>query len=146
MKRDAVVEKTYGECATVSFLREEACAACAGRHLCASARTQRAEVKNPVGADVGDTVEIETDSKSLLLYSAILFLAPVLLALVLYLVFIDKNKTLAYSMTAVGFIVPYVFAWLLNRKNKDALPVITAVKAKAQETRDEPPKDCGVTR
>ncbi len=126
MKRSAlVVESTSGDRAVVSFLREEACGSCSGRHFCMNAKKTKAEVKNDIGADVGDTVEIETETTSLLLYSFLLFLAPVLLAVVMYLVFIDVNKALAYSMTAVGFILPYPFAAVLNRRA--ALPRIISV-------------------
>ncbi len=123
MKRNAVVESVSGDRAIVSFLREEACGSCAGRHFCTNAKKTSAEVKNPVGAKVGDTVEIETDTSSMLLYCVILFLAPVLLALAMYLVFININVTLAYILTAVGFILPYPFATVLNKKT--SLPVIT---------------------
>ncbi len=124
MKRNAVVESVSGDRAVVVFMREEACASCSGRHLCANAKKTKVEVKNSLGAAVGDEVEIETKTTSLLLYSAILFLAPVLLALTMYLVFIDKNETLAYIMTAVGFLVPYPIAAILNRRSQ--LPEIVA--------------------
>ncbi len=126
MKRNAVVESVCGEKAIVSFLREEACALCATRGICANAKKSKAEVRNPIGANVGDTVEIETEASSVLLYCLILFLAPVLLALVMYLVFMNLNTVLAYIMTAVGFILPYPFAAVLNRKT--ALPTIVKIE------------------
>ncbi len=125
LKRNAVVESVSGEKATVSFLREEACAGCAGRRLCMNSKNTSAEVRNLIGARVGDTVEIETETSSVLLYCLILFLAPVLLALVMYLVFMNVNTVLAYVLTVVGFILPYPFAAVLNRKT--LLPIITKI-------------------
>ncbi len=125
MKRNAVVESVFGEKAKVSFLREEACGSCAGRHFCTNAKKTSAEVKNSVGARVGDTVEIETKTASVLLYCLILFLAPIILALAMYLIFVNINTVLAYVFTAVGFVLPYPFAALLNRNS--SLPVITKI-------------------
>ncbi len=125
LKRTAVVESVSGDRAVVSFLREEACGSCSGRHFCMNAKKTKAEVRNDIGASIGATVEIETDTTSLLWYSFLLFLAPVLLALAMYLIFININDILAYSMTAVGFLLPYPIAAIINRRA--ALPKIVRV-------------------
>ncbi len=125
MKRSAVVESVENGKTVVAFLREDACESCSGRHFCMNAKKTKAEVKNSIGAKPGDTVEIETETSSLLLYSFLLFLAPVLLALAMYVIFIDINATLAYILTAVGFVLPYPIAAILNRRA--ALPKITRI-------------------
>ena len=141
MKHNAVVIKTDGDKATVSVLREEACSHCAGRVVCGTAKKFEVTVKNPVSANVGDTVVIENESGNVLAYSALVFLAPVALALVMYIIFSQINNVLSAVMAVFGFVLPFVIAFIIDRKNRDKrLPVITEILAPENVT---PPCDSG---
>ena len=141
MKHNAIVIKTDGDKATVSVLREEACSHCAGRVVCGTAKKFDVTVKNPVSAVVGDTVVIENSSGNVIAYSALVFLAPVALALICYLIFSHISAALSYAMTALGFVLPFVIAFVIDQKNRDKrLPVITEILAPGN---DAPPTECG---
>ena len=128
MEHKAVVLKTYGEKADVSVLREEACAHCAGRVVCGTAKKLTVKVKNPIGAKEGDTVIIERPSESVLFYSALVFLAPVLLAVVLYLVISQINEIAGMISAVIGFVIPFVAAAVIDKRGREArLPVITGI-------------------
>jgi positive regulator of sigma E activity len=128
LKQEAIVISKEGERATVSVLRKEACSHCAGRVVCGTAKTVTTTVKNPVGAEIGDTVTIETPTENVLGYAALVFLAPVILAVALYLIFSGVNKTLSIVMPICGFVLPFVCALILDRKKRDErIPVITEI-------------------
>lgn len=140
MRRDAIVIGTSGGEAEVSVLREEACAGCSGRHICGSSKKLTIRVRNDIGAKAGDTVVIETSSTVLLGYTALLFLAPVLLGVMLYIIFIRLSSTAAFLTGAAGFVLPYIAAFLIEKKTKISVPVICEVRIPEKET---PPCGCG---
>lgn len=123
MKQKAVVIETHGDKATVSVLREEACAHCAGRVVCGTARTMTASVENPIGARVGDSVIVESADNSPLLYMALIFLAPVVLGMLLYIAFMNISIVLAVIMGMIGFAVPFIAVTILSR-NEGIIPKI----------------------
>ena len=135
MKHNAIVIKTEEETATVSLLREEACSHCAGRVVCGNAKTVNVKVKNKIGAVSGDTVVIETPTENVLGYAALVFLAPVLLAVILYLTFSQVNKTLAIVFPICGFVLPFIIAYFIDRvKREERTPVITEILKNDSET------------
>ena len=60
---------------------EKGCSVCS---LMGGDRTIRTEAENPIGAKVGDRVVIESRTGRMLLYAALVFLLPVVLALTAY--------------------------------------------------------------
>ena len=135
MKQNAIVIKTESDRATVSILREEACSHCAGRAVCGNAKTVNVRAKNPNGAIVGDTVVIETPTENVLAYAALVFLAPVLLAIVLYLIFSQINTVLAIVFAGCGFVVPFIIAFVIDKiKRDERTPVITEILRSDSET------------
>lgn len=131
MRRDAIVIKTDGDDATVAVLREDACGSCAGRRFCGNARKVEIKVKNDIGAGCGDTVEIETPSKVLLGYAALLFLAPVFLAVFFYILLSSVNAVLSYVFAGVGFVLPYIVAFFIEKRSRISVPVIREVRFSA---------------
>ena len=128
MKQEAIVISTDGDKATVSILRKEACSHCEGRAVCGTAKMMNVTVKNSVGAVKGDTVTIETPTENVLGYAALVFLAPVLLAVTLYLVFSGINKTLSVVLPICGFVLPFIVALIIDRKKREErIPVITEI-------------------
>lgn len=135
MKQKGIVKETENGIAVVSILREEACSSCSGRKFCGSAKRVDIKVKNSIDAEVGDTVEIETASEKVLGFAALVFLAPVVLAVVLYLAFLTVDQTVASLTAFFGFIIPFIVAYVLDKKKKDnLLPEITALICPENET------------
>lgn len=134
MKHKAIVIKTEDDKALVSVLREEACAHCVGRVVCGTAKRLTVTVKNPIGAKDGDTVVIERPAERVLGYAALVFLAPVALSVIFYLVFSLVNMLTAGVMALVGFIAPLVVAAIVDRIGReDRLPVITEISVPDSE-------------
>lgn len=129
MKQKALVIKTQENgTATVTVLRRSACSACSARHVCGSAKKTESTVNNKIGAVVGDTVEIEVPSENVIGYSSLVFLAPVLLALILYFVFATFGETYGILGAAAGFIIPFIIAFFISKANADKLrPTVTAI-------------------
>lgn len=139
MEHKAIVIKTEDGKAQVSVLREEACAHCAGRVVCGTAKRLTVTAKNPIGAKEGDTVIIERPSERVLGYAALVFLAPVALSVVFYLLFSLVNTLTAGIMAALGFIAPFTVAIIVDRIGREErLPQITAI---AEPEKEDPPCD-----
>ena len=135
MKHNAIVIKSDENKTTVSLLREEACCHCAGRVVCGNAKTVNVDVKNEIGAVPGDTVVIEAPTESVIGYAALIFLAPVVLAVILYLVFLQVNTTLAGVFAVCGFAVPFAVAYFIDKKKRqERIPVITQILENSSET------------
>jgi positive regulator of sigma E activity len=135
MKHKGIVKEIGNGVAIVSLLKEEACSSCSGRKFCGTAQRVDVKVKNSIDAEIGDTVEVETASEKAFGFAALVFLAPVLLAVALYLVFLTVDQFLASITAFLGFIIPFVVAYLLDKKKKDSgLPEITALICPESET------------
>lgn len=115
--------------ARVSVLRKEACASCSGRYFCGSSKKTESKVSDPIGVSVGDTVEVEARSGAMLGYAALLFLAPIILAVVLYLAFGRFGGVWQVAGAIAGFILPYLVALVIEKRTAFSLPVITRVEA-----------------
>ena len=129
MKQNALVTKINSNgSATVSVLRKSACSTCSGRHVCGGSKQTLATVKNPLGAKAGDTVVIEVPSSNVLLYATLVFLAPVLLALIAYASFSPLGTTATVIATACGFCLPFAVAFIASKVLGDRLsPCITEI-------------------
>ena len=93
MVTKATVIQTEGRIAIVETKRLSACDGCHKQlegescsvcSLMGGNTTLTSRADNSIGARVGDVVEIESDSGRILGYAALVFLAPVVLALLLY--------------------------------------------------------------
>ena len=115
--------------AKVSVLRKEACASCSGRYFCGSSKKMVSKVSDPIGVSVGDTVEVEARSGAMLGYAALLFVAPIILAAVLYFALERMGGVWQIAGAIVGFILPYLAALVIEKKTAFSLPVITRVEA-----------------
>ena len=136
MRTRAKVVATDGDYAIVACDRRSACDGCHKKaegefsvcSLMGSGRTMNARAYNAAGAQVGDTVELETASSRVLGYAALVFLAPVALGVLFYALFSLINTLTAGIMAAVGFILPLICAAIIDRIGRDSrLPVITEI-------------------
>jgi sigma-E factor negative regulatory protein RseC len=94
MRTEATVVEIRGNRAIVTTERLSACEGChkategEGCSVCTlmgGNRTVSAEAENPLGARVGDRVMIESRTGRMLWYAALVFLVPIVLAIVGYL-------------------------------------------------------------
>ncbi|MBQ9115585.1 MAG: SoxR reducing system RseC family protein [Clostridia bacterium] len=129
MKQNALVTETNENgTATVTVLRQSACSACSARHACGSAKSTVSTVNNPLNAQVGDTVEIEAPSGNVLRYASLVFLAPVLIAIALYLPLSHINELYGILGATAGFILPFIAAYFISKANAEKVrPTVTAI-------------------
>ena len=125
MTKNAIVVETAPDYAVVEVTRESACAGCynsEGCTVCKLGLTDRAEMRskaaNPVGARVGDTVQIETDSATILHYSAAVFLLPLALGAAGYIVgyVADLDMMIRYLISLIGFAAAFVILKIFLEK------------------------------
>lgn len=97
--------------------------ACSGDcHRCsgcgAVGQTLRLTAKNPIGADRGDIVWIESSSSTVLCAAALVYLLPLLLFLIGYLCSLSLGGGLAALIGAGGFLLGLIPAFVYNRRLK----------------------------
>lgn len=130
-----MVVNVDGDKAEVTVLRKEACAHCAGRVVCGTAKTLKVTAKNTVGASKGDTVVIETPTENVLGYAALVFFAPIALAFVLYMIFAQIDRVLSIVFPICGFVLPFVIALIIDRKKRDErIPKIVGILSGGEDT------------
>lgn len=76
------------------------------------------EAKNAICAKVGDTVEIESETKKVLYLASIVYLVPVLLFFILYFLTFAmlESETLSMLLGGIGFTIGLGLAVLCNRR------------------------------
>ena len=125
MTKNAIVVESTPDYAVVEVTRESACAGCHNSESCTVCKlglTDRAEMRskaaNPVGAQVGDTVQIETDSAMILRYSAAVFLLPLALGAAGYIIgyVADLDLMIRYLISLIGFAAAFVILKIFLEK------------------------------
>ena len=126
LEQMGVVVHTAGDIATVSFMRASACEGC-HRHaegcsacsLLGGDRRHTAPVRNPIGAREGDRVRVATPEGRVLAYAALVFLLPILLAYVWYLIagcIWGEGSLPAAACAAGGFLFAVLLSILVSRR------------------------------
>lgn len=126
LEQEGIVVRTEGEIAYVSFMRASACEGC-HRHAegCAACsllggdRRHTSRVCNTVDAKAGDRVRVAMTEGRVLAYAALVFLLPVLLAFVGYLIgaaLWTGGSLPAYFCAAGGFLLAVFAAFLVSRR------------------------------
>lgn len=124
MRVKATVISTDGNIATVESERLSACEGChkhaEGCSVCSlmgSNKKITSRAKNPLGASVGDTVEIETETKTVLFYAMLVFLLPLVIMLVIYALtgYFDLSEPFKYGAALVGFVLTFLGIWLYSK-------------------------------
>ncbi|MCI6841207.1 MAG: SoxR reducing system RseC family protein [Clostridiales bacterium] len=125
MTRNAIVVETTPDYAVVEVTRESACAGCHNSDNCSICKiglTDHAEMRskaaNPLGAREGDTVQIETDSATVLHYSAAVFLLPLALGAAGYIIgyIADFDIMIRYIISLIGFAAAFVILKIFLEK------------------------------
>ena len=121
MKQKGTVVALDGSIAKVECDRQSACDMCENAASCAEkCKKVYAGAYNTVGASVGDIVEIETDTKKVLLNAVIVFLLPIVFAVGAYFVsdmYFSEGISAVITFAALVFSM-CLFSFLLNRSAK----------------------------
>lgn len=118
---ERVLDATH---ALISVPRKSACghdcAECAGCGVTGMA--VRAKALNPIGAEPGQQVVVQSSTKKMLGAIAIVYLIPVALFLIGYVagVLLTERVAVQYAMAAVGFFLGFVPAVLYDRRLRAA--------------------------
>lgn len=131
LTQKGIVKKTDGEYAGVSVMRSSACDACHAKGFCVECKkTMEARALNAVGAEAGDTVELESPTGTVLGYAAIMFLMPVVAALGSYLTAsLWLSETASLLVSLAFFLAAFVFIYLFfNSKSIREKNTVTIVK------------------
>ena len=127
MRTEATVVALNGTRATVEARRLSACEGCHknqdGKHECSVCSLMggdgviRTEAENPIGAAVGNRVMIESRTGRMRWYAALVFLLPVILALVVYGVatLLTEREAWHLAAAAVAFVATFVGLFIYSR-------------------------------
>ena len=132
-----VIEIDDNNIAVVSTQRSSACSSC---HNCEASGACHAElifgeqnsdvlhrVENTIGAKVGDSVEISVSTNKTLLISALVFILPLIVTVVLYFclsAFISNMGILTALLVALYFLSFAVIAKIVNVYAKNNIKIV----------------------
>lgn len=114
---ERIIDSQYAE---ISVPRKSACGhdceECAGCGV--SGAAVHAKAANPINARPGQKVVVKSDTKKMLRIVALVYLAPVVLFMLGYLVtaLITPQEWIQYSMAALGFLLGIIAAIVYDRK------------------------------
>ena len=141
MKQKATVQELRGANALVSVRRASMCegceknggcsGSCAAGELLGANKTMTALARNPVGAVVGDTVEIESADHTVLGYAALVFLLPILLGALGYGIasVFGAGEGVCWLGALFGFALSFLLIVIIDRlKKKNGTPDIIITK------------------
>lgn len=124
MKVKATVTKVFRDHATVESERLSACEGChkleKGCSVCAlmgGNRKIETNARNSIGAEVGDEVEIETETKTVLFYSLIVFVLPLVMMLGFYFAAsaLGSSVLVCVLCALFGFAASFFGLWLYSK-------------------------------
>lgn len=139
MRQRAVVLETNGKEAVIEVSRATMCDGCEKHGGCdgkceitgllSTGGKMKTKAKNALGAAVGDTVEVETESKKVLGYAALVFILPLVVAVVGYIVADSVWHTEASGLigAAVGFVLTFAGIAVFDRTKRKKEPDIEIV-------------------
>lgn len=139
MEQIAKVKSVDGSIAVIEVSRKAMCdgchktecgSGCPMSGLFSRGNSMTANAVNKVGAVPGDTVEITTSDKSVLLTAVVVFLLPIVLGGLFYsfALYFKFNSTISALLAIIGFAVPFLFLKSADRKLKNKEPNITIMR------------------
>ena len=125
MRQQGTVESAEGEVAVVCIERESACSG--DCHKCSGCgavkQTLRIQAGNPIGAQRGDRVYVESSGATVLWGAVLVYLLPILGFLAGYCLGYAVGHPALWSVTA--FLLSWIPALWYNRRVKKRPPVYT---------------------
>lgn len=138
MRRKAVVKEVYGDTAVIEVLRESMCegchnTGCAGNceiSLFPESGKMTASAENCACASVGDVVEIESGTKTVLGYAVIVFILPIIIAAALYSASfaLTKSETVSAVCAVSGLVFSFCGIMIFDRSKQKKNPKIRIIK------------------
>ncbi len=131
MTQSGTVIKTEGEYAEVEVMRTSACVGCSKQEGCIACKKRiTCRAYNPLHAEEGDRVVLESESSKVLLYAFLVFVLPIVAALIGYFtVSLLGGAYLAQIITsACIFILVYVIIYFTFDRNKQSKNTVRIVK------------------
>jgi len=135
---EATVTAVEGKYAVVENERKSACEGCHKNvdgnpcSICSLAGGNRKismSAYNKIGAEVGDRVEVETESRRVLWYAALIFILPIVIALVGYYIgnAVSDGDKLGLLLAVAGMVLAFagvaIYSKLVVGKRNDAVIV-----------------------
>ncbi len=127
MTQKARVISLDGEYAVVRVSRKTICEGCHNTDSSCSAcfafgdKNAECRALNLCGAQIGDTVTVKTESSRIIGYAALVFIAPIVIALAACMLSQGLGSTYSVLWALGGFLIPFgLFCYLLDRKIKMA--------------------------
>ena len=118
MTKRAYVEAIDGEMAVLNIKRECTCQnkyACDAKCFSVSLQDEiiKTSVKNNIGAKAGDLVEVETKTSSILIYTSVVFLLPLIVGLSAYFVTSEfiSGEIMPYVISVISFAASILFSY-----------------------------------
>ena len=151
MKNEATVISLEGKTAVVEAMRLSACEGChknedgTGCSVCTLMGGDsrfRAKAFNSVGARVGDRVVIESHTGRMLLYAVLVFLLPIVVALVCYFAVQALTDRSAWQLggALVGFAATFVGLFLYSgqlQKKKLDIVITEVIEERSESTESD---------
>lgn len=144
----AKVIKTDGETAQISVERSSMCdgcskkgcsGTCAAGRLFGTDKSMHALARNTIGADVGDTVQIETKTSVVMKYALIIFIMPIIISAILYFigkaVFHEEKSAIAAAF--IGFIASFAVIGLIERRKSKSPPDVVIKRIICPDSEEE---------
>ncbi len=136
MNQSARIVETDGEYAVVEISRKTMCDGCHKKEegeecsacLSFGDKSAKAKALNKIGARVGDVVEVSAKSGRIIMYSAVLFLVPIIVAFVAYFIALEKTADNATIIALTGFIVSFAVSCILLEKAAKKKPDLTVTR------------------
>ena len=123
-----------GEDAVIEISRKSACemchetgSACTACNIFTSSKKASARAQNAIGANVGDIVEVESKETTILGFAAIVFLLPIAIPLILYLIF-QTNMTIAVTVAVAAFLITSIAVYFVSKRYEKKKPVLKITK------------------
>lgn len=142
MRKRAIVVGGQGEFKEIEVSRESACEGCSQNkdgscHACIrlteDARAMKTRARDPLGASIGDLVEVETPSGTVIRYAAEVFLLPLILGACGYLIG-EKlgGSLLPFFCSLAGFIAAFVYIKFIPAKRAERHCDVVIVKIESR--------------
>jgi len=138
MRQKAVVLETKGNTARVKVLRSTMCEGCEKRGngsscacgaLVGANRVMICEADNPLCANPGDAVEVETDSSVVLGYAALVFVLPIVVFFLAYTAadMFTQSVYIPWIAGGLGFVLSFIPILITDRIRSRKSPQIRII-------------------
>lgn len=149
MRQRAIVTKTHGKNAEIEVTRSSMCEGCEKNDGCShhceisglvkNSGKMKTNAINNIGAEVGDIVEVETESTKVIGYAALVFIMPIIFCLIFYYAAeaLMHSQTASLISSAAGFIISFVIIIFIDKlkRNTPEIEIVNILKKQEQSNK-----------